>query len=54
MSGNYKIVTWPEIQLFMDHPRWKDCLFCQHINGHPCPDCTYAVPEEVYNEIIKN
>ena len=47
MSGNYKIVSWPEIQLFMDHPRWKDCIFCQHISGHPCPDSTYAVPEDI-------
>lgn len=53
MSGNYKIISWPEIQLFMDHPRWRDCIFCQHISGHPCPDSTYAVPEDIYNEVMK-
>lgn len=47
----YILVSWPEIQDFMEHKRWKECIFCQEIRGHPCPDCTYAVPEELYNEV---
>ena len=23
----YVLVGWPEIQLFMDHPRWSECIF---------------------------
>lgn len=49
----YIIVSWPEIQLFMDHPRWSECIFCIEIPGHPCEDNTYAVPESLYNEIFK-
>ena len=34
----YILVEWPEIQNFMDHPRWSECIFCMEIEGHPCPD----------------
>lgn len=49
----YILVGWPEIQEFMNHPRWSDCIFCIAIEGHPCPDNAYMVPESLYNEIIK-
>lgn len=49
----YILVEWPEIQMFMDHPRWKDCIFCEEIKGHPCPDCAYMVPESLYKEVMK-
>lgn len=38
------MVTFPEIQDFMEHERWGECIFCQAIDGHPCPDSTYMVP----------
>lgn len=47
----YILVSWPEIQSFMDHPRWSDCIFCEEIEGHPCPDSSYMVPEEIYEEV---
>ena len=34
--------------MFMDHPRWSECIFCTEIPGHPCEDSTYAVPESIY------
>ena len=49
----YILVGWPEIQDFMMSPRWEECIFCTEISGHPCPDSTYAVPEDLYNEINK-
>lgn len=49
----YILVEWPEIQLFMEHPKWNSCIFCQEIEGHPCPDNAYMVPEILYNEIMK-
>ena len=47
----YILVSWPEVQLFMNHPRWSDCIFCMDIEGHPCLDSSYMVPEEIYKEV---
>lgn len=47
----YLLVGWPEIQKYMLHSRWEECVFCCEIEGHPCPDSTYAVPESLYNEV---
>lgn len=47
----YVLVEWPEIQTFMDHPRWSECIFCMEIEGHPCPDNSYMVPESLYKEV---
>lgn len=51
MKEKYILVSWPEIQYLMDHPRWNECIFCIEIEGHSCPDSTYAVPESLYNEV---
>jgi hypothetical protein len=45
------MVSWPEIQNYMGNPRWKECIFCQEIEGHPCPDNSYMVPEDLYKEV---
>lgn len=47
----YVLVTFPEIQYFMEHERWSECIFCIEIEGHPCPDSAYMVPEDLYNEV---
>lgn len=47
----YILVTFPEIHDFMVHKRWGECIFCQEITGHPCPDSAYMVPEDLYNEV---
>ena len=47
----YVLVTFPEIQDFMMHSRWNECIFCSSIEGHECPGSTYAVPEDLYNEV---
>lgn len=49
----YVLVSWPEVQLFMDHPRWSECIFCTEIAEHPCPDNSYMIPEEIYEEIYE-
>lgn len=51
MKELYILISWPEIQDFMEHERWEECIFCQEIEGHPCPDGTYAVPVNLYKEI---
>lgn len=50
----YILETWPEIQQYMYHPRWNECIFCIEIDGHPCPDSAYMIPESLYNEINNN
>lgn len=47
----YILVEWPEIQNFMNHPKWSECIFCMEIDGHPCPDQSYMVPESLYKEV---
>ena len=47
----YILVEWPEIQDFMSHPRWSECIFCMEIEGHPCSDNSYMVPESLYKEV---
>lgn len=47
----YVLVTFPEIHDFMVHKRQGECIFCQEITGHPCPDSAYMVPEDLYNEV---
>lgn len=48
----YILVEFPEIQKFMEHPRWGECIFCVEIYGHPCPDQSYMVPESLYKEVF--
>jgi hypothetical protein len=51
MLERYIMVSWPEIQDYMEHSRWEECIFCQEIEGHPCPENSYMVPESLYEEI---
>lgn len=55
IETKYILVTWPEIQDFMTEERWNECIFCTKIKDHPCPDCAYMVPEDLYKEVyMKN
>lgn len=47
----YILVGWPNIQDFMEHPRWNECVFCDSIPGHEVGVSTYAVPEDLYYEV---
>lgn len=47
------MVTFPEIQDFMEHERWGECIFCQATEGHPCPDSACMVPVSLYEEVTK-
>lgn len=50
----YVLVCFPEIQLFMDNKHFDRCIFCTEIKGHPCPDNSYMVPLDLYNEVMLN
>lgn len=52
MNEHYIMVSWPEIQDFMNHKDFNKCIFCQEIEGHPCPDSTYMVPEWLYGQVM--
>lgn len=47
----YVLVSFPEIESFMEHSQWERCIACVSTDGHPCPDHTYAVPEDLYNHV---
>lgn len=54
----YILVSWPEIQSLMDHPRWDECLLCLEtyeeeveVEIGNISDQTYAVPEDLYYEV---
>lgn len=51
MNEKYIMITWPEIQLFMEHKKWSKCICCQEVKGHPCPSPAYMVPESLYDEV---
>lgn len=54
MNERYIRVCWPEIQYFMEHKRWNECVFCMEIKDHPCPDSTYMVPESLFDEVMNS
>ncbi len=45
----YVFVGWPDCQLFMQHPRWKECYL---IAGDNAPDSSYMVPEDLFDEVF--
>lgn len=47
----YILVGWPDIQDFMEHSRWNECIFCDSIPNHEVGVSTYAVPEDLYYEV---
>lgn len=44
MKNKYILVSFPEIQYFMENERWNECV--ARIDGN------YFVPENLYNEVI--
>ena len=50
--NKYILVGWPEIQNFMDSEHWGECFLCLDVGGQQCDDSIYAVPENVYKEVI--
>lgn len=47
----YILVDWPEIQMFMDHPRYKECYMCESLDEDASPCSVYMVPEDLYDEV---
>ena len=42
----YIAVEWPEYQIFMEHPQFREeCYFCLDAD-------IYFIPENLYNEVI--
>ena len=56
MKELYVKVDFPDIQEFQEHPRWNECIPASTIcdgDGVDVPSCTYFVPVDLYNEVIK-
>lgn len=48
---NYKLVSFPEIQAYMDHERWDECMLCISTDAEDISSNDYVVPEDLYNEV---
>ena len=56
MKELYVKVDFPDIQEFQEHPRFDECIPASTIcdgDGVDVPSCTYFVPVDLYNEVIK-
>lgn len=50
----YILVSYPEVEKFMEHSGWNECVACVSTDGHPCPDGTWAVPESMYRSMYEH
>ena len=56
MKELYVKVDFPDIQEFQGHPRFDECIPASTIcngDGVDVPSCTYFVPVDLYNEVIR-
>ena len=57
MKELYVKVDFPDIQEFQEHPRFDECIPASTIlcksDGSCVPSCTYFVPVDLYNEVIR-
>ena len=56
MKELYVKVDFPDIQEFQEHPRFNECIPASTIcngDGIDVPSCTYFVPVDLYNEVMK-
>ena len=56
MKELYVKVDFPDIQEFQEHERWNECIPASTIcngDGVDVPSCTYFVPVDLYDEVIR-
>lgn len=56
MKELYVKIDFPDIQEFQEHPRFDECIPASTIcngDGVDVPSCTYFVPVDLYNEVIR-
>lgn len=54
MSDRYVLVTWPEIQDYMDNPRYKSECFSGQSMDENNTEGVWFVPEDLYEEVEVN
>lgn len=58
MKELYVKVDFPDIQEFQEHERWDECIPASTIlcksDGSCVPSCTYFVPIDLYDEVMKS
>lgn len=47
----YIMVLWPYSQIFMEHPRFKECYLVQSLEGQEHLNSVYFISEDIYGEI---
>ena len=53
MNGKYILVEWPEIQDYMDHPRYNECFSATRIDETDI-NSYWFVPEDIILSKIEN
>ena len=53
MKELYVKVDFPDIQEFQEHPRWNECIYADLALNPDVPSCTYFVPVDLYDEVIR-
>ena len=56
MKELYVKDDFPDIQEFQEHPRFDECIPASTIcngDGVDVPSCTYFVPVDLYDEVIR-
>lgn len=56
MKELYVKVDFPDIQEFQEHERWNECIPASTIcdgDGVSIPSCTYFVPVDLYDEVMR-
>ena len=46
----YSLIRWPEIQDYMDHPRWNECFDAQRIDESDS-ESYWFVPDDIVAEV---
>lgn len=46
----YELIEWPEIQDYMDHPRWNECFNAQSVNESDSRSYWF-VPDDIVEEV---
>lgn len=45
---SYILVTWPESQNYMNHPRFHECMLAESTN---VPSSSYFIPNDLFTEV---
>lgn len=47
---SYSLLRWPEVQDYMDHPRWNECFYASRVDESDT-DSYWFVPDDIVAEV---